>query len=61
MASSGNDLYYLSRSGAIWDALTGVQISQVDNATSLGYWPNQNCLIASNRGAQAALYRISLN
>ena len=61
LASSGTNLYFLDRYGAIWNALTGVQVSAVPGAISIGYWPSQACLIASTAGAQAALYKINLN
>lgn len=63
LASDGVYLYVLGNQGDIWrteDLATWVLYSHVDNAISLGYWPSQNCLVVSDVGTQAKLWKVVL-
>jgi hypothetical protein len=63
LCSVGDHLYVLAADGYIWratDLATWERYSYVANAISLGYWPSQNCLVVSDRGSQAKLWRIPL-
>ena len=63
LASDGERLYVLANDGYIWrtsDLATWQLYSQVTNAISIGYWPSQNCLVVSDKGANAKLWRIAL-
>jgi len=63
MVSDGNHLYVLDNLGDVWrtgDLSTWELYSHVDNAISLGYWPSQNCLVASDMGVNAKLWKIPL-
>lgn len=61
LASDGAYLYALDNAGYILrtsDLVAWQRYSYVANAISVGYWPSQNCLVVSDRGAQAKLWRI---
>ena len=63
LMSVGADLYFVDAIGQIWvtsDFSNWTQYSYVPNAISLGYWPSQNCLVASDVGPTAKLWKIQL-
>ena len=63
IASDGEYLYCVDVSGYIWrsnDLEAWERYSQVPGAISVGYWPSQNCLIVSDKGIQAKLWKIDL-
>ena len=56
-------LYCLDGHDYIWrttDLETWERYSYIANAISIGYWPSQNCLVVSDKGANAKLWRIAL-
>lgn len=63
MASDGALIYCIDASGYVWrsvDFEAWERYSHVPNAISIGYWQSQNCLIVSDKGAQAKLWKIEL-
>lgn len=63
LASEGARLYFLAADGYIWrtaDLSAWERYSYVPNAISLGAWPSQACLVASEVGVNAKLWKIPL-
>lgn len=63
LASDGASLYVLDNQGDIWktsDMSTWVLLCHIDNAISLGYWLSQGCLVVSDVGQSAKLWKIAL-
>lgn len=56
-------LYCVDGNGYIWrskNLTSWERYSYVQNAISIGYWPSQNCLVVSDKGTQAKLWRIQI-
>lgn len=63
LVSVDADLYMLDATGRIWqtnDFTNWTQYSYIPNAISLGYWPSQQCLVASDVGVNAKFWKIPL-
>lgn len=57
------DLYIVDAAGRIWKTsnfTNWTQYSYIPNAISLGYWPSQQCLVVSDAGVNAKLWKIPL-
>lgn len=63
IVSVGVDLYLVDTTGRIWttsDFANWTQYSDVPHAISLSHWSSQNCLVASDVGLEAKLWKVAL-
>lgn len=64
MCIAGDSVYAVASDGYVWrsaDLTTWTRYANLPGAVSLAHWPSQSCLVASDRGASAKLWKIALS